>query len=337
MADPIRQHTVPASYLRLFSDDPSKWRDSKVYIYDVQQKKWWYSAVKNLTVENDFYTLEAKDWTKSYEVEKFLAEHIDNVPSLIEKIDNKENLTQAELVQLSYFIVAQELRTQFRRKQHNEDLAQIFNMELPMIFHHLQDKNERLQSIKNTLQYNHNIQIDDKEAERIYGDFEAGKKVVIDDKKWSIESMLRMIPALQKYVYGRAWVIVQTTDDINMSFVTSDFPLFFSGWAKKWIEGMYTGWFMTTPEMHIPLSKKSYLTMYAPHLLEENGIDPNNAINTKNIYRDCDDQWIIDMLNHQTAFGTQRQFIWNSEKVVLRTAKIVEDSDEKYKKKHWIK
>lgn len=139
--------------------------------------------MKNLTVEKDFYTVEAKDGTKSYAVEKFLAEHIDNVPSLIEKIDRKEKLTEEELIQLSYFIVAQELRTQFRRKQHNEDLAQILNMELRMIFQHLQNKQERLQSIKNTLQHNHDIEIDDLEAERIYTDFEAGKEVLIDDKR----------------------------------------------------------------------------------------------------------------------------------------------------------
>lgn len=336
MSDPIKHHTVPVNYLKYFSDDSSKWRESQVYVYDVKQKKWRYSIVWNLTVEKNFYTLEHDDWTKSYEIEKFLGAYIDTIPSVISKIDNKEILTEVELIELSYFIVAQELRTQSNRNQHNDDLSKILKMELDAIFYNLSNREDRLESIKKSCYINHNIVINDEKTKEIYLAYESWKKIFLDDKKWSIESMMSLILWMQKYVYGRAWVIVHTNDDINMSFVTSDFPLFFSWWITNGLERMYTWWFATTPEMHIALSKKSYLTMYAPHILEEVWLEAKNAISTKNIYRDTSNQEEIDLLNYQSAFWTLRQLIGNSEKVVLRLAKIIEDWDKKYIEKYWI-
>jgi len=326
---PKRQHTVPCSYLRWFSNNPYEWdngRSSIVYTYDIKEEKWMYRSVDSATIQKDIYTLVDKEWSKSYFVEDFLGERIEKIAHIIEKIDKKENLQQSEIEQLALFITFQEMRSQSRReidKSNDEDLLKHI---LNSCFSHCNNQTDLEQSIANSVAtYFPDCKLECS-IQDVIEKFPKGEKISLNTQNRSIRNMMAMAPEMAKLLIMRPWLIMHISG--TRSFITSDYPLYLD-WERN---AIYSPGYGTADHIEMALSKKSYLIMYSPF---DKGLDFHwkEPHTVKNIYQDVVDPKLIRLMNYATAYATNRRLIGNDKELVESIHKTIKKLDEDYKNK----
>lgn len=112
--NPVKQHTVPCSYLQWFCDkiNSRDSRDSKITQYIVKQDKVIPEIkISNCSIIKDFYTFIDKDWNLNYEIENWFWIDIESINHIIKKINDKIKLNDNELANISVFIWFQSFRT----------------------------------------------------------------------------------------------------------------------------------------------------------------------------------------------------------------------------------
>jgi len=109
-----RQHYVPCTYLKWFSNDPSKWRESIVAIYDGINKKNREANVWSVMYENNFYNINRKNLPVDFLEDLFNQTFESWLSTIIEKINKKEQISLTEINQICSFISFQEFRTRYR-------------------------------------------------------------------------------------------------------------------------------------------------------------------------------------------------------------------------------
>ena len=110
-----KHHYVPATYLRLFSSEPFKWRESPIYIFDVIKQRWRVSSVEKVAFEKDFYKVDVK-WIPPDIMEDIFNIFESKLAQVILKIDNNKILKAEEVEIIAEFIAFQEFRTHYRKE-----------------------------------------------------------------------------------------------------------------------------------------------------------------------------------------------------------------------------
>lgn len=118
----VHQHTVPVCYLANFGVDGNKGRKSKIYFFNVVDRKYGLASVEKMPVENCFYDIEELGEDKQI-IENLLGEVEGNFAELLRKIlgsviidekertENKISLTDSERKQLSFQLAMQITRS----------------------------------------------------------------------------------------------------------------------------------------------------------------------------------------------------------------------------------
>lgn len=328
--NPVRHHTIPCSYLWGFSNN-GDWRDSMLRVYDIHTQKDRYDKVDNFWWIRNFYTIQDNQWNDIYDIETFLWENIDNINHIIEKIDVMESLSDEEIEKLALFISFQELRTSNRFDWNNQNQIDIIKMFLRDIFYYCKTREERAQSLKNTLKaYFPTSDILGREEETI-DSYEKWEEIKSNDKVNNIKQMLLFWEKISGWLLSRAWVIVHNDDN---NFIVSDYPIYLE-W--DW-EGPFGVWFGTAKTIWFPLSKKSYLMMTYDCKIENTKVEKQYTI--KNVYQNIKDvldkensDKVIDWFNYQTCWCANRNIAWNDKDYLLKIINEVKEADKKYLEK----
>ncbi|MDD3263186.1 MAG: DUF4238 domain-containing protein [Candidatus Absconditabacteria bacterium] len=324
---PTRHHTIPCSYLRGFSQN-LQGRDSMLWVYDVHTQKIREDKVDNFGWSRDFYTIEDGSGNKIYSIEEFLGENIDNVNKIIEKIDNKNSLTDDEIAKLALFISFQELRTPNRFNRNNSNELDVIKMSLREIFYHCETKEERAKSLNNTLkEYFPTSDMIGKEEE-IIEKYEKGEEISCNNQLSNIKQMLMFGHEIADWLLSRAWVIIHNDND---NFIISDYPIYLEG---DW-EGPFGVGFGTAKTIGFPLSKKSYLMM--TYDFKINDIKVEKQYTVKNVYQNTEDvlgeedaKGLINGFNYQTCWCTNRNIAGNDKDYLLKIIADVDQADKKH-------
>lgn len=324
MVNPVKQHTVPCDYLRGFSNI-DQWRNSIVYIYDLKNEKWVYAPVNKITIIKDIYTLVSRDGSKSYKIEEFLWDHIDNIHTIIKKVDQKEVLELDELKKLSLFIAFQELRTTSKILNDSGVDQQMLQLLMRCCIENTDSEEELIASLQNTL----NTYFPDCILECSISDaiekFHSWAQIPLNAKNRNIIDMLELAPMLSNLLMMRPRIIFHAPP--GRSYVTSDYPCY----LHKDRESIYWTWYWTADTIQIPLSKKSFLIMYSPYDKKPWEIEPHLI---KNQYQNVTDSQFIRMCNYAAVYWTERRLIWNNEALVKRIHKTIKKMDQDYKNKN---
>ncbi|MEK4269023.1 MULTISPECIES: DUF4238 domain-containing protein [Bacillus] len=110
--NPVRQHTIPKTYLKHFSKD-----QKTIYLYDKEKYEVREQSIASVSIVKDIYTVVDKEnEQKLYDLEHLLADEIEPVynPTLSFVEENKYVVDKR---QLAYFIAAQYLRSPRVKKQ----------------------------------------------------------------------------------------------------------------------------------------------------------------------------------------------------------------------------
>ncbi|MEC1406880.1 DUF4238 domain-containing protein [Bacillus halotolerans] len=110
--NPVRQHTIPKTYLKHFSEN-----QETIYLYDLNKEEIRQQSIASVSIVKDFYTVvDVDEQEKLYDLEHFLAESIEPIynPTIQHLEDNQFLINKEEF---SYFIAAQYLRSPRIKKQ----------------------------------------------------------------------------------------------------------------------------------------------------------------------------------------------------------------------------
>lgn len=138
--NPVRQHTIPKTYLKHFSEN----KDT-IYLYDLDKKEIRQQSISSVSIIKDFYTVvDVDEQEKKYDLEHFLADSIEPIYNpTIQYIEDNQLLINKE--EFSYFIAAQYLRSPRIKKQIlNEIYDAVINGKSGEIF-----KNEDIKIFRN--------------------------------------------------------------------------------------------------------------------------------------------------------------------------------------------
>lgn len=115
MNNPKKQHYVPQTYLRQFTEI-----QGNLYIYDKVKQEIRKQKPSAVGYNKHFYTVEIEG-EKDYFIEKFLAEKVDVLyTDLLTKISNQSIFNSKDRYDLGLFLAAQYLRTPAQRKNYNQ-------------------------------------------------------------------------------------------------------------------------------------------------------------------------------------------------------------------------
>lgn len=140
--NPIRQHTVPESYLKRFAGE-----DGMLHLFDRRTKQFRREKPKQISVIKDYYTVEGEGGSKSYEIERNLAEGIENdIAPVFERLSNGDTLQTDDLAKLHAFMAIQSTRgPAFRDAVENVESAM-----LNEIYHMMFADKDRLSQVMKT-------------------------------------------------------------------------------------------------------------------------------------------------------------------------------------------
>ncbi len=251
---PIRQHTVPCSYLSWFSDVPS-WRDSVIEIYDIKKQETRTSKVSGVTIEKDFYTLYDDDWNPDYRIEHFFAEYVESgIRDIVDKIEKHKWLSLNDRKYLSEFIAFQEMRSTFRRNWDWKQKAKMVELIWKSYLENMDEWEERSIRFTKNLKEELWISISNEKGIEILQKIYNWEDFEIIDKEWSIRN-LWLAPEIAELILHRKWFFIEAPKWGR--FITSDYPVFL-----KWdptFSNFYGVGYWTAIYIGFPISKNVYL------------------------------------------------------------------------------
>lgn len=254
---PKRQHLVPSSYLEWFWILPN-WRDTELFILDLRNNGAIREDISwNLTIERDFYTLCLENWEKDYSIEEFFADFVEkDIKPIINKINNRENITFEDKLYLAKFVVFQEMRSKPRRIQDSKWNWDFIRLSLDWIYENLQTDEERFESLKLTLMENLWYKPTLKEYKEWSKKYENNEKILFENKN-NLIAMIQIAPEIADIIMKRQWVFWHIPN--NRSFLVSDYPVYLDSKELKW--PFSSPWYLTAEYVWMPISKSCYLQM----------------------------------------------------------------------------
>lgn len=252
--DPIRQHTVPCSYLTWFTDVPS-WRDSLIEIYDIKKAETRTSKISSVTIEKNFYTLYDDDWNPDYAIEHFFADYVESgIKDIVNKVENHHPLTLKDRVYLSEFIAFQEMRSTFRRSWDDKEMTKMVKFIWRSYLENMEEWDERSIRFAEYLNEELWIKITKEKSSEILKNIYNWEEFGIDDKEGSLRN-LWMAPEMAKLILHREWFFIEAPKWGR--FITSDYPVFLK--SNPSFSKIYGVGYGTAKYIGFPISKNVYL------------------------------------------------------------------------------
>ena len=248
MAEKVRQHTVPKVYLKNFGTARKK--NTYVYVYDKDSQNIYQSEISNVSVERNFYRLEAA--SDPLAVEDFYSRFVEpQTGEVIAEIIKKANLRvlspNADVIslktraRLSFYMLYQAQRGRVAK----DFMVSMTGSVLPVV------EQKALEYAKT-----HQIQ----NAGALISSLLSDENVL---KAARIQASIdpNRIRNLAYYFYDRCWILYQIIGDAE--FITSDNPVMFANNATKDASPFEHGLSSNTTVVYYPLSDKLMLALYS--------------------------------------------------------------------------
>ncbi len=270
--NPIKQHTVPCSYLRFFWIK-DKWRKTKIYSLFIKFKKIEEIPINKLSIKKDFYTIKF-NWKTTYSIEKYFSDNLENnIPWIIKKLTLNKEITNEEKILFSNFIIFQEMRSIWRRKNHNLFINEIITSIIREYYLNIKNKEERILFFQKFIKKDFYIELSINNIEQIFNSYEKGESIKLDADNLANIWMMNIAADIWKYLLNRKWEIIDITKS-NSNFLVSDSPVFIENWF----------WFWTSKYIWFPLGSHHALliTNYWDNSIHYSKIEDENFINIFN-------------------------------------------------------
>ena len=248
MAEKVRQHTVPKVYLKNFGT--SRKKNTYVYVYDKGSQNIFQSEISNVSVERNFYRLEAA--SDPLAVEDFYSRFVEpQTGEVIAEIIKKANLRvlspNADVIslktraRLSFYMLYQAQRGRVAK----DYMVSMTGSVLPVV------EQKALEYAKT-----HQIQ----NAGALISSLLSDENVL---KAARIQASIdpNRIRNLAYFFYDRCWILYQIIGDAE--FITSDNPVMFANNTTKDAAPFAHGLSSNTTVVYYPLSDKLMLALYS--------------------------------------------------------------------------
>lgn len=248
MAEKVRQHTVPKVYLNNFGTARKK--NTYVYVYDKDSQNIFQSEISNVSVERNFYRLEAA--SDPLAVEDFYSRFVEpQTGEVIAEIIKKANLRvlspNADVIslktraRLSFYMLYQAQRGRVAK----DYMVSMTGSVLPVV------EQKALEYAKT-----HQIQ----NAGALISSLLSDENVL---KAARIQASIdpNRIRNLAYFFYDRCWILYQIIGDAE--FITSDNPVMFANNTTKDAAPFAHGLSSNTTVVYYPLSDKLMLALYS--------------------------------------------------------------------------
>lgn len=244
--NPIKQHTVPNTYLLGFADSRGF-----TWVYDRQTKKLRNQPTKDTTIKKDFYTFTKRDGTKLYTMEKMFADLIESkFKTIVNKLEKEEQLTPEEYGYLGAFATFQWLRTTASRRDFDHATEEFVKFWMRLNFRTPEDAQRSLDRYEKGT--GKKLGVTPEQAIKFtHDDF----KVKIP-QEYHIKQMATAYADLYKEIFDLNWMILKARD--NDYFITSDNPF----WVQRRKAPPLVPQHLSLGEITLPLAPKMCLYMH---------------------------------------------------------------------------
>jgi hypothetical protein len=286
-----KQHFVPASYLKAWSDpDSPRDQDPYVWICSKDGQQISRKSPSKIFHEKDFYTIKQVDGTRDLTLEHGLSQLESNFATLRrDKLEKKAPLTEEERIILCAFVAAMFARTRSRRDFLREQWQRVLDMCENIMEWARNASPEQLSQMSSALRppmvdENSSMGMDD--VQRIVE--QPVQSFLIPGIRATIPFLLRMRS-----------VIIETST--IPGFITSDAPCIYfdPGLAKHPTSFGAGGLISPTIEISLPLSPRQFI--FFGHRLIHDGIYVPLELNDP----------LLDQINKRTRIFADQSIIIN--------------------------
>lgn len=244
--NPIKQHTVPNSYLLRFADSRGF-----TWVYDRQTKELRNQPTKDTTIEKDFYTFTKRDGTKLYNMEKMFADLIEGkFNQIVRKLEKEEQLTPEEYGYLGAFATFQWVRTTASRRNFDYATEEFTKFWIKLNFRTPEDAKRSLDRYEKGT--GKQAGITPEEAMK----FTQSNFIVKVPKEYHIKHIATSYDNFYKELFDLNWLILMAKD--NDYFITSDNPF----WVQRRKAPPFVPQHLSIGEITLPLTPKMCLYMH---------------------------------------------------------------------------
>lgn len=241
MSNPKKQHFVPQSYLKHFTNS-----DGFLHIYDLVSDQFRVQTPGSTGYSNNFYTVEI-DGNKDYSIEKMLAVNVDSLYNpIVSKIANREVLTHEDKINLATFLTFQHLRTPAQRKNYDKMVETFYKKSSKIIF--------QMKKVHNQLEH-----YSSEDLESLEDILENEKFQVNVPKEQSLGFMLKFSEEMIQMLTNHNFVIIEASN--KSEFITSDNP--YCMVKEKWT-APYEGYGIINTTKIFPITPKHLLVLKDP-------------------------------------------------------------------------
>lgn len=276
---PIKQHTVPNSYLLRFADSRGF-----TWVYDRKTKELRNQPTKDTTIEKDFYTFTPPDGSKNYTLEtKVFAEIIEkNINPIIRKIENEEQLTQKEYGYLCAFVTFQWLRTTASRRDFNYGTEEFAKFWMKLNFRTPEDAKRSINRYEKDT--GKKLGVTPEQATKFVNE---NFRVKVPQEH-HIQFMATAFNDFYKELFNLNWLVLEAKD--NDYFLTSDNPFY----VQRRKAPPFMPQHLSIGEITLPLTPKLCLYMHG-----KGRMFGTMVISKKE----------VEQINYRTIYGSDRFII----------------------------
>lgn len=212
MAVPKRHHYLPRFYLNGFT------QDGNLFIYDRNKNEYRSQTPINTAVEKDFYSIIDDTGKKNTSIESLLADVETKANKVIDKLNDGNDVTFQERIDLSLFIAlligrTPEFDATFKSLQDN-----LTRRMGKMLFHSVEQTQKILNMHRGT-----ESESDSTTAKEMYDFVQSDKYDIEFGRVNTLDVMLHLGESLAKYFCQMNWIVFHTPK--GTSFITTDSPL----------------------------------------------------------------------------------------------------------------
>lgn len=286
---PKRHHYLSEFYLKGFC------RGSYLWVYDRDKNEYRQQHPKKTAVINYYYSVIDKDGNKKVEVESKLDMRENDAKHIIDKLDNRTQITHDEKEALSVFVGFLRNRTPEFERTHNHAIGEMIKKTNKLFF----DSEERVKSLLKRYETDKGEKVTVSPQDLI--DFAKKEQYgVILPRERSLIAMLKLSEKMAKYFSILNWVILRVPDD-KCSFITTDAPFVLLP-PRDLHKGHY-GILTRGTEKVIPLSRTTCLVML------DKGDDINYFVCNRDMVRSLN--LTISSQCYRFLIGRDRQLLTN--------------------------
>lgn len=317
--NPVKQHTVPCSYLQGFTHDPSKEREALIAVYDVPRDLILpRQKVNQVSIIKDFYTVEDDDGNKVYEVEEFLWQEVEWITHIVKQIEEKKQLSEKDASDLAHFIWFQEFRTKYRFERHNEFCTRMSQKIVSMSF---ANEEIAISSLRSTWK---KLECSAKEIVEFVS--KHAKDMQVKDQVWWIQNMFNLSKMVwQRLFYSKRQILYSS----EWNFITSDHPMYLL--ESKWEPSHFGPW-LYTASIWFPISKHCYLIADRKSI---NSYDPEDVVENRINYIETDND-TVKLCNYSSCRSISERIFGKDQDSLQDIIDIIKGEDKNEEIKQWI-